>query len=248
MLTFPPGRGSRPPPPARRPGYPAAPPRCTAATSGTARSAGARPAGAGGSPLPAPGRPGCSWPSAWSSAPGPPRGPRTVPPESLREAGARARGRSLEGPGRASRRPRNPKPFAGRSRVPRPNRAWPLRPRPGARPEPGGPAPRTRGGTRPLAGGTLTHHSRFSSPPAPPPALLAAGRSGPVPTPEALARALGNLAPGGLSGHPHAGHAPRGRARALERGVGAEPSGRCSQRRLWIQGMRTACPLGEVGV
>lgn len=117
LLTFPPGRGSRPPPPARRPGYPAAPPRWTAATSGTARSAGARPAGAGGSPLPSPGRPGCSWPSAWSWAPGPPRGPRTVPPESLREAGARARGRSLESPGRASRRPRNPEPIAGRSRV-----------------------------------------------------------------------------------------------------------------------------------
>lgn len=95
----------------------------------------------------------------------------------------------------------------------RPSRAQPLQPRPGARPCPDGPALRTREGTRPLTRVALTHRPRFSSPLEPlPPALVAARHPGQVPTPEAPARALRDLAPGGLGGNPHAGHAPRGRA------------------------------------
>lgn len=46
-----------------------------------------------------------------------------------------------------------------------------------------------------------------------------------MPTPEAPARALRDLVPGGLGGHPHAGHAPRGRARAAGAGGRGQAGG-----------------------
>lgn len=75
-----------------------------------------------GSPLSSPGYPGCTWPSSWSWTPGPPRGARTVPPESLKEA--RARPKPLK-PGQGFQAPQNPEIIARRSRVHTQQRLYP---------------------------------------------------------------------------------------------------------------------------
>lgn len=184
----------------------------------------------------------------WLQGPGPlgcarrpPRGPGSVPPGSLgKPAHASNTSQAWAGLGGA------PAPQVRRHPWPCPGPAalGPSSPRPGARPCPDGPALRTREGTRPLTRVALTHRPRFSSPPEPPPpALVATRHPGQVPSPEAPARALRDLAPGGLGGNPHAGHAPRGRASAPRRGERAGPSGQRAPRRLQRRGMRSARPF-----
>ncbi|XP_019490786.1 PREDICTED: proline-rich protein HaeIII subfamily 1-like [Hipposideros armiger] len=240
LLLFPtvrlPGRGARPPPPA--------PHRGSSAISGGLASRGRRcgclePGGARlfppRGPLAAAGQ------AHWAGR----RDPRAGPaPSSLEPSGSLPKRPALLKPGRGCEEPPRPQVRAGPRPCPGPAVLGPSSPRPGARPWPGGPALRTREGTRQLPRGALTHRPHCSSPWAPPPPeLLAARHPDQVPTPETPARALGDLAPGGLGGNPHAGHAPRGRASAPGRGERAGPSGQRARRRPWRWGMRTACPF-----
>ena len=202
---------------------------------GVALATGARAAGRalGGLASALPGIPGCSGPcpgpdAGTSKGPAPFRGARL-------EAACAARAPRAGAPYTASRGPHAPR----RARSPAPtHRALPLRPAVGRAPQLGGPALRTRGGGR--AAPPCAPHTALRSPPE-------AGAAAQAPT-----RALGDAAPGGLGGDPHAGYAPRGRARARARGAGprsararapgAGPSGPRAPRRPWIPGMRTALP------
>lgn len=174
LLQFPtgrlPGRGARPPPPAPSQGFPAAPPRWTSAIyrgSRTARVPVRLPRALGVLAAPLPGSLGCSRPGPLGWAPGPPPGTLGKPASAAEPSQ----------PGRRCRKPLHPQvrrrpaqPCTG------PAVPGPSSPRPGARPWPGGPALRTREGTRPPACGALTHRPRYSSPRAPPPPALLSGR------------------------------------------------------------------------
>lgn len=149
-----------------------------------AHTAGARVTGwcPGGlaSPPPTPASLGCSWPS--------PSGHSARTSSRARHHPAwNPSGRLPARPAfperrRGIRAPRIPEPDADRRTRPSPAAHGPFGPGPGARPWPGGPVLRTRGGARPLTRGALTHRPRSSSPLAsPPPAVLAARRSPPRP-------------------------------------------------------------------
>lgn len=238
-----PGRGARPPPPAPRQDAPAAPPRWTSAPPGVWHPAGASTAALSPGALVSslPGSLGCRGPAHWAAR-GDPRAGRA--PSRPDPSGSLPTRPTLLKPGRGWGEPLHPRFDASPWPCPGPAALGPSSPRPGARPCPDGPALRTREGTRPLTRVALTHRPRFSSPPEPPPpALVATRHPGQVPSPEAPARALRDLAPGGLGGNPHAGHAPRGRASAPRRGERAGPSGQRAPRRLQRRGMRSARPF-----
>jgi hypothetical protein len=165
------GEGARPPPPAGHQGSPAAPPSRTCATSGVAHPAGTSTAG---------------WSQPWRARLALPHGPQAVAGPAPRSGAPQ-----LESPQeflqpRGQRQtspvgdPRSPcisdsavgRPPAVRGPQVRPPGAPPLRP--GARPCPVGPAPRTRGGARPLARDARTYRPRSSSLRAPPPLAVSA--------------------------------------------------------------------------
>lgn len=173
----------------------------------------------------------------------PPRGPRTFLPGTPREA--RSCSQCLSSLGWGSRRPHNPGPGACPAAPSRPRSAPHLRP---------------RVGSAPLAGRSGAAHARRRLPAHPrrPPLTVRALRhlrrsrrlrcsplDAPARCPLLRPRPgdSGIQRPAGFGGHPHAGHASRGRGRAPERREGAGPSRPRARRQPWIRGMRSACPF-----
>lgn len=234
------------PPPARCPSCRAAPPPGTSATArGLALGqAPAPPAGAPRySPRPSPGSSAAVGPAL---GPGPPRGAGTVPFGAPQEA--RPRRQRLSNRGGGSSSPYIPGPDAGRRPSPSPAALGPSSPRPGARPWPGGPTLRTRGGARPLAwapsltaGGPrpLTHCCLLCCSPLAAPARCRLLK--PRPGHSGIHR------PAGSAGTRTQGTL-RGAAPPARVAGGAGPSGLRAWRRRSIRGMRTPCLFLGSGV
>ncbi|XP_053056231.1 basic proline-rich protein-like [Acinonyx jubatus] len=181
-------------------------------------------------------------PAPRATAPGPLLGPGTIPPGTPREGFPRGQRFPSEGGVSGHPASRSPTPTGG---------PVPAQPRT---------APSARGRER-APGQAVRCCARAEAPARSPAApsltvralrhiwrrrrlrclLLAARHPGPVPTPQAPARALGDPAPGGLGGHPHAGHAPRGRARAPGSREGVGPSWPRAWRQPWINKGHAHC-------